>query len=101
MNNLSKSLKIFKQLTLNFFIGVGLPNSLVYTFIFQEKVEGVGSSDKDELAVSDSVVTPTSKFLGKRGVDTVDSLDIIDLGDCDTSTTKETKVVRVKIEGDK
>jgi len=58
------------------------------------------SSNKDDVAAVDSVVTSTSKSLGKRSADSVESPDDIVLIDCDASVTKEPKLVRVKVEAD-
>lgn len=48
--------------------------------------------------VAEPVMTPTSKSLGKRGVDCVESLDDIVLGEGDASTTKEPRIVPVNFE---
>lgn len=58
----------------------------------------VDSSNKDEVAAIDSVVTPTIKSLGKRSADSVESLDDIVLIGEDASVTKEPKLVHVKVE---
>jgi hypothetical protein len=59
----------------------------------QENIEVVDSSNKDEVAAADSVVTPTSKPLGKRSTDSVELLDDVLVHSSDGSATKELKLV--------
>lgn len=66
--------------------------------MFSEKIHGADSTDKDDVAIVDSIVTPTSKPLGKRAAAMVESLDDLSIDGFDASTTKGPKLVRVKIE---
>jgi len=67
-------------------------------FVLGKKIHGADSTDKDDVAIVDSIVTPTSKPLGKRAAAMVESLDDLFVDGFDASTTKEAKLVRVKIE---
>jgi len=49
------------------------------------------------VAIVYSIVTPTSKPLGKRASAMVESLDDLSVDGFDASTTKDPKLVRVKI----
>lgn len=58
-----------------------------------ETVEGVDSSNKDDVDGVESDATPTSKTLGKAVDVSVQSLDDIVLGGCDGLSTKGPKIV--------